>query len=134
MTMKSSKNLLICFLDFFFPKPFNISHISHHGNTTGKDKYHDTVPKHYAYISSPSLYFNPKDRDNNSDISTFSRATPKQSLQFVNHSTPSPKSFKPLVHSPVKQPSSSRHSKPVRIPDRVSCIIWWFFFLGGGVD
>lgn len=100
-------------------QPFNISHISHHGNTTGKDKYHDTVPKHYAYISSPSLYFNPKDRDNNSDISTFSRATPKQSLQFVNHSTPSPKSFKPLVHSPVKQPSSSRHSKPVRIPDRV---------------
>lgn len=120
MTMKPSKNLLIFVLDFF-SKPFNISHISHHGNTTGKDKYHDTVPKHYAYISSPSLYFNPKDRDNNSDISTFSRATPKQSLQFFNHSTPSPKSFKPLVHSPVKQPSSSRHSEPIRIPDRVRC-------------
>ncbi|XP_061175189.1 uncharacterized protein LOC133184238 isoform X1 [Saccostrea echinata] len=99
-------------------EPFNISHISHHGNTAGVDNYHDTQPKQFAYISSPSLYFNPKDRDNNSDISTFSRATPKQSLQFVNHSTPSPKSFKPVMHSPVKQPSVARHSKPVRIPDK----------------
>ncbi|XP_078319855.1 uncharacterized protein LOC111119859 isoform X3 [Crassostrea virginica] len=100
-------------------QPFNVSHISHHGNTQGLDSYHNTVPKHYAYISSPSLYINPKDRDNNSDISTFSKATPKQSLQFVNHSTPSPKSFKPIVHSPVKEPSAFRFSKPVRIPDRV---------------
>ncbi|XP_062593195.1 uncharacterized protein LOC134254674 isoform X2 [Saccostrea cucullata] len=99
-------------------EPFNISHISHHGNTAGVDNYHNTQPKQFAYISSPSLYFNPKDRDNNSDISTFSRATPKQSLQFVNHSTPSPKSFKPVMHSPVKQPSSARHSKPVRIPEK----------------
>lgn len=60
-----------------------------------------TQQKQFSYISSPSLYFNPKDRDNESDISTFSKVTPKQSLKF-NQSTPSPKNYKPVVHSPVK--------------------------------
>ncbi|XP_056018756.1 uncharacterized protein LOC125670995 isoform X2 [Ostrea edulis] len=99
-------------------QPFNTSHISHYGNTAGVDNCHHTQPKQFAYVSSPSLYVNPKNRDNNSDISTFSRATPKQSLQFVNYSTPSPKTFKPVVHSPVKQPSYSGHSKTVRILNR----------------
>lgn len=71
--MKFSKNLLIFFFDFFFLKFFNISYISYYGNIIGKDKYYDIVFKNYVYIFSLSFYFNFKDRDNNLDISIFSR-------------------------------------------------------------
>lgn len=75
-----------------------------------------TQQKQYTYISSPSLYFNPKDRDTESDISTFSKGTPKQSLKF-NHSTPSPKTYKPLVHSPVKEVQNVWTSSTVVYPE-----------------
>ncbi|KAK3090992.1 hypothetical protein FSP39_016305 [Pinctada imbricata] len=61
--------------------PLNASHI--HPPYPGQGGQQD-----FAYMASPSLYFNPRDRENNSDISTFSKTTPKQSLQFANHSTP----------------------------------------------
>lgn len=65
----------------------------------------------FIYPSSPSLYLNPKDRDNASEVSSFAKATPKQ-LSFSNHSTPvqqpppAQKFYKPIQHSPVKQVSS----------------------------
>ncbi|XP_060071510.1 uncharacterized protein LOC132551385 [Ylistrum balloti] len=69
----------------------------------------------YSYVPSPSLYYNP--RDNGSDISTFSKATPKQSLTFNNHSTPTPKVHKPVLRSPVKQPSLPVSDQHVIVPD-----------------
>lgn len=78
-----------------------------------------TQQKPFSYISSPSLYFNPRDRDNESDISTFSRGTPKQSLKF-NHSTPSPKAYKPVLHSPVKEVQNAWTSSTMVYPESVS--------------
>ncbi|XP_052068672.1 uncharacterized protein LOC127707951 isoform X3 [Mytilus californianus] len=75
-----------------------------------------TQQKPFSYISSPSLYFNPRDRDNESDISTFSRGTPKQSLKF-NHSTPSPKTYKPVLHSPVKEVQHAWTSSTMVYPE-----------------
>ncbi|XP_071132659.1 serine-rich adhesin for platelets-like isoform X4 [Mytilus edulis] len=75
-----------------------------------------TQQKPFSYISSPSLYFNPRDRDNESDISTFSRGTPKQSLKF-NHSTPSPKAYKPVLHSPVKEVQNAWTSSTMVYPE-----------------
>ena len=80
---------------------------------------HPTQQKQFSYISSPSLYFNPKDRDNESDISTFSKVTPKQSLKF-NHSTPSPKNYKPVLHSPVKDVQHAWTSSTTVFPEAVS--------------
>ncbi|XP_069123176.1 serine-rich adhesin for platelets-like isoform X2 [Argopecten irradians] len=77
---------------------------------------HDTSHQ-YSYVPSPSLYYNP--RDNGSDISTFSKATPKQSLTFNNHSTPTPKIHKPVLRSPIKQPSLSFPDQQVVVPDFV---------------
>lgn len=82
---------------------------------------HPTQQKQFSYISSPSLYLNPKDRDNESDISTFSKVTPKQSLKF-NHSTPSPKNYKPVLHSPVKDVQHAWTSSTMVFPEAVS--IW----------
>ncbi|OWF47774.1 hypothetical protein KP79_PYT06217 [Mizuhopecten yessoensis] len=69
----------------------------------------------YSYVPSPSLYYNP--RDNGSDISTFSKATPKQSLTFNNHSTPTPKIHKPVLRSPIKQPSLAFSDQHVVVPE-----------------
>ncbi|XP_063444831.1 uncharacterized protein LOC134725162 isoform X2 [Mytilus trossulus] len=77
---------------------------------------YSTQQKPFSYISSPSLYFNPRDRDNESDISTFSRGTPKQSLKF-NHSTPSPKAYKPVLHSPVKEVQNAWTSSTMVYPE-----------------
>ncbi|XP_053392800.1 uncharacterized protein LOC123562253 isoform X2 [Mercenaria mercenaria] len=75
----------------------------------------------FIYPSSPSLYINPKDRDNVSEVSGFAKATPKQ-LVFSNQSTPVrvTKTYKPIQHSPVKQMSSQRQdSGGYVIPDKV---------------
>ncbi|XP_060571470.1 transcriptional regulator ATRX-like isoform X2 [Ruditapes philippinarum] len=73
----------------------------------------------FIYPSSPSLYINPKDRDNVSEVSGFAKATPKQ-LVFSNQSTPVPvvRTYKPIQHSPLKQ-MSNPHQSRYTIPDAV---------------
>lgn len=77
----------------------------------------------FIYPSSPSLYMNPRDRDNASDVSGFAKATPKQ-LIFSNQSTPvhavPQKVYKPIQHSPMKQVSQkSKQSNQFSIPEKV---------------
>ena len=76
----------------------------------------------FIYPSSPSLYINPKDRDNVSEVSGFAKATPKQ-LVFSNQSTPVPaaRTYKPIQHSPMKQMSTRcQDIGRYTIPDKVS--------------
>jgi len=77
----------------------------------------------FIYPSSPSLYMNPRDRDNASDVSGFAKATPMQ-LVFSNQSTPvraaPQKVFKPIQHSPMKQVSNrGKHANRFNIPEKV---------------
>lgn len=74
--------------------------------------------KPFSYVASPSLNIHPRDRDNGSDISTFSKGTPKQSLVFTNQTTPTPKMHKPVLRSPVKQPSLPQKSGRYSIPEK----------------
>lgn len=79
----------------------------------------------FIYPSSPSLYINPKDRDNMSEVSGFAKATPKQ-LVFSNHSTPvqATKTYRPIQHSPVKQATAqSQSSERYVIPEKVGACI-----------
>lgn len=85
----------------------------------------------FIYPMSPSLYVNPKDRDDasESDVSGFAKATPKQ-LVFSNQSTPVPSArvYKPIQHSPVKQmPARHQDSGRYVIPKKVcACIDFKF--------
>lgn len=96
---------------------------------SGRIPSHDPVTssgsKAYSYVASPSLNVHPRDRDNGSDISTFSKGTPKQSLVFTNQTTPTPKIHKPVLRSPVKQPSLPQRSGRYSIPEKVyTCIVY----------
>ena len=77
----------------------------------------------FAYIPSPSLCRNPKDFDNASDVSSIlMKGSPKQ-LLFSNQSTPirkEPKVYKPVLRSPVKQPSYQKPTGRVTIPQEVN--------------
>ena len=81
----------------------------------------DKNQNQYAYIPSPSLCRNPKDFDNGSDVSSILKGSPKQ-LLFSNQSTPvrkETKVYKPVLRSPVKQPSYQRQTANVTIPEEV---------------
>ena len=77
----------------------------------------------FAYIPSPSLCRNPKDFDNGSDVSSIlMKGSPKQ-LLFSNQSTPirkEPKVYKPVLRSPVKQPSYQKPTGRFTIPQEVN--------------
>ena len=77
----------------------------------------------YIYPTSPSVCQNPAERDDQSDVSSFVKAMPRQ-LVFSNQSTPVPmpkvSTRQPVMHSPAKKPSQAWAVGKPYIPEQVA--------------